>query len=145
MPQTNPKTTNVAVPAAGAPTWALIACTLPNGKTEVIEDPNFNAGQQQGLQGYYLDPNATLSPAFLANPTPQAAQLAGYLANPNLQVFLPNGGGGTGRAYQPVIFGGDAGRVHGGFGGTVGAQGTGLLLLQMYAGLAGGVLLTEWP
>ena len=110
--QTNPKTTNVAVNGSGGG-WTLIQGTILTGKVEIQEDPELNAGVGQGLQGYYLDPNAILSAAFIANPTLAVAQAEGYLANPNLQTWLPNTQGQMGRAYQPLIFGGADGRVHG--------------------------------
>lgn len=144
MSQTNPKVTNIAI-AAKAGAWTLIIGTILAGKVQVIEDPATNAGTQQGLTGYYLDPNATLSAAFLANPTLAVARANGYLANPNIQVWLPNGQGQSGQAFEPIIFGGADGRMHGELGGYSSAQGTGILMLTTNSGTAGGVLLVEYP
>lgn len=127
--QDNPKVTNIAINAAGG-ALVLIAGTILASKVMVMEDPAYNAGAQQGLQGYILDPTSNpLNPAR---------------SNANLQVWLPNGSGGSGWAYQPIIFGGTDGRVHGGEGRYTGAQGTPYLSL-VSLGLAGGVLLVEWP
>ena len=154
MSQTNPKVTNIALNANGGP-FAVILLTILASKAEVTEDPAYNAGVGQSLQGYYLDPQVTLAADFLANPTLAAAQARGYLANPNRQVWLPNNGGsGQAQSYEPITFGGSDGRVHGGEGGYVGAPGPGatpgswtggLLMLTMNSASAGGVLLTEWP
>lgn len=144
MPQTNPKVTNIAVPAKGNG-FALIAGTILSGKAQVMEDPAYNNGAQQGLYGYYLDPTAILSAAFIAAPTLAAARANGYLANPNAQVWLPNGAGAQGQGYEPITFGGADGRVHGAYGGYAAAQNQGLLLLSSNSATAGGILLTEWP
>lgn len=130
MPQVNPKVTNIAINALGG-AGTVIATTILCSRAEVMEDPAFNAGAQQGLAGYYLDPDS-----------PHAAPTK---ANPNAQVWLPNGTGGEGQAYEPIVFGGEKGRVHGGLGNYVGAQGTPLLLLTSASANAGGVLLVEWP
>ena len=143
MAQVNPKVTNIALSAKGGP-WVVIQLTIAASKALVEEDPAYDSGTEQGLTGYILDPQAVLSAAFLANPTPAAALAAGYLANPNLQVWLPNSAGQQGQAYEPITFGGSDGRVHGGEGGYVGGQGSGILLLTTN-GSAGGILLTEWP
>jgi hypothetical protein len=122
----------------------VIRLTIAASKALVQEDPAYNAGVFQGLTGYYLDPTAVLSAAFLANPTPAAALAAGYLANTKLQVWLSNSAGQQGQAYEPITFGGSDGRVHGGEGGYVGGQGSGILLISSVSA-AGGILLTEWP
>jgi hypothetical protein len=129
MSQSNPKVTNIPINAAGG-ALTLITTTIMCSKVEVQEDPNYNAGVAQGLRGYYLDPESNH-----ANPARD---------NPIEQTWLPNTAGENGRAYQPIIFGGDAGRVHGGQGNYVGAQGTPLLSLVSSV-LATGVLLVEWP
>lgn len=130
MAQINPKVTNIAINAMGG-AMTLVAGTTMSSKVQVIEDPSYNAGQQQGLQGYYLDP--TSNPA---NPTKSPA---------NLQTWLPNSAGQQGQAYEPIVFGGPDGRVHGDLGQYTGAQGTPLLYLTTNSGNAGGVLLVEWP
>lgn len=129
MSQTNPKVTNIAIPAKGGAA-VTIATTILVSKVQVMEDPTYNAGTAQGLTGYYLDPDSNH-----ANPAKD---------NPNLQVWLPNTDGQEGQAYQPIVFGGADGRVHGGEGLYVGAQGTPLLALTTNSNNAGGVLLVEW-
>ena len=144
MSQTNPKVTNIAVNGnAGA--FTLILLTILASKVQVTEDPTYNAGTAQGLAGYYLDPQAVLSAAFLANPTYAAAKAVGYLANPNAQAWLPSTAGQQGQAYEPITFGGSDGRVHGGEGGYVGGQGSAVLMVTSNSATATGVLLTEWP
>ena len=144
MSQTNPKVSNVAVNAiGGAP--VLIRLSILASKVSVQEDPSLNAGVAQGLTGYYLDPDVILPTAFIAAPTLAAAIAGGLLANPNLQVWLANSVGQQGQAYQPITFGGSDGRVHGGEGGYVGAQNSGVLLLTSNSATATGVLLVEWP
>jgi hypothetical protein len=129
--QGNPKVTNIALnPLGGAAT--LIVGTILASKVQVMEDPAFNGGAPQGLSGYYLDP--AVYPPNPPSPSPA-----------NLQVWLPAGTGGLGAAYQPITFGGQDGRVHGGQGDYVSAQGTRLLLLTTNSANAGGVLLVEWP
>lgn len=128
--QVNPKVTNIAIGAMGG-AMTLIAGTILASKVEVMEDPSFNEGVQQGLQGYYMNPNSNH-----ANPTRDPA---------NLQTWLPNSAGQQGRAYEPIIFGGADGRVHGGLGNYTSAQGTPLLELTTNSGNAGGIILVEWP
>ena len=142
MTQTNPKVTNVAI-GGSAGAWTLIAGSILSSKVEVMEDPAIGAAQ--GLQGYYMDPEKVLSAAFLANPTPAAALAAGYLANPNLQNWLPNPSGAPGQGFEPITFGGADGRVHGAFGNYVAGQNQGLLLIRSLGAAANGVLVTEWP
>lgn len=130
MPQTNPKVTNIALNGdAGA--YTVISTTIMASKVEIQEDPSLNAGVAQGLQGYYLDPNSNP-----ANPSVDPAA-------PGAQVWLPNTAGQNGRAYQPIIFGGDAGRVHGAEGNYVGQAP--LLKLRSNSATATGILLVEWP
>lgn len=130
MPQTNPKVTNIAINNKNGE-GTVIATTILASKVQVMEDPALNAGVAQGLAGFYLDPNSSH-----AAPTKD---------NPNAQVWLPNSAGQQGQAYEPIIFGGADGRVHGGEGLYVGALGTPLLLLTTNSATAGGVLLVEWP
>lgn len=126
-----PKITNIPINAVGG-AMTLIAGTILSSKVEVMEDPAYNNGAGQGLTGFYMDPDSNhADPAV--NPV-----------TPAQQVWLPNGTGGYGRAYQPIIFGGSDGRVHGGEGLYVAAEGTPLLNLTSN-GAAGGVLLVEWP
>jgi hypothetical protein len=128
MPQTNPKVTNIALNAKGG-AFTLIAGTKMSSKVEIMEDPATAGGDQQGLTGYIMDPNSK------GNPTP---------SNPNIQVWLPNSAGQVGWAYEPIIFGGDSGRVHGAYGLYTGADGTPYLQLTTNSGAAGGILLVEW-
>ena len=130
MPQVNPKVTNVAIKANGAG-FTLIACSILASKVEVMEDPAYNNGAAQALQGYYMDPDS-----------PHAAPTKD---NPNLQTWLGQATGGVGQGFQPIKFGGSDGRVHGGEGLYVGAAGTPLLLLESYSANATGVIVTEWP
>lgn len=132
MSQTNPKTTQITLNGSGG-AYVDIKTTIPCSKVEVQEDPTKNAGTAQGLQGYYLDPDSNHA-APAVDP-----------AIPGQQVWLPNSAGQLGRAYQPIIFGGSDGRVHGGEGNYVGAQGTPLLRLRSNSATATGILLVEWP
>jgi hypothetical protein len=128
--QTNPKVTNIAINAKGG-AMTLIAGTIPASKVLVQEDPAYNAGVQQGLTGYILDPTSDPSA-----PTPTPA---------GIQVWLPNSAGQQGPAFEPIVFGGTDGRVHGGEGGYTGGEGTPYLNLTTNSATAGGVLLVEWP
>lgn len=127
--QVNPKITKIPLNATGG-VMTLIVCTIQASRVEIIEDPNYNAGVQQGLTGYRMDPNSTQ-----ANPARDAA---------GLFIWLPNGNGQQGEAFEPIIFGGDKGRVHGAFGEYVGAAGTPILQLTTNSANAGGILLAEW-
>lgn len=131
MGQVNPKTTKVALEATGG-AYTDIVLTIPCSKAEIQEDPALNAGVAQGLQGYYLDPDSKGAPV----PDP---------ANDTVNNWLPNTAGQNGRAFQPIIFGGVDGRVDGGKGNYVGAQGTPLLRLKSLTANATGVILVEWP
>jgi hypothetical protein len=140
MAQINPKTTNIAINAKGV-AMTNIALTILASKVEVMEDPALNGGVPQGLTGYYIDnqpPQPTIPIVAGGGAPPQASPA-------NLQVWLPPTNGQNGRAYQPIIFGGDAGRVRGGEGDYVGAQGTVVLQLTSNSPLASGIILTEWP
>lgn len=130
MPQTNPKVTNIAINAKNG-AMTLIAGTKMSSRVMVMEDPNYNAGVAQGLQGYYLDPNS--------NGNVQRDK--GGNGAPVLQTWLPNSAGQQGQAYQPIIF---EDRVHGGVGLYPAADGTPLLQLTTNSVNPGGVLLVEW-
>lgn len=140
MAQTNPKRTNIAINAAGG-AMTNIPLTILASKVKVMEDPALNGGNQQGLLGFIIDTQW---------PQPAVPILPGMnippLASPQaLQTWLPNNNGQVGEAFEPIIFGGDEGRVHGGEGNYVGAQGTVILQLTTNSNLAGGVILIEWP
>jgi len=141
MAAVNPKVTNIAINAQGG-AMTNIVLTIMCSKVEVIEDPSYNGGVPQGLQGYYMDTQPGLpSPAVIA-PIGQAPPAA---SPANLQTWLPNNNGQIGKAYEPIIFGGTDGRVHGAYSDFVGAQGTTILQLTTNSPDAGGVLLVEWP
>jgi hypothetical protein len=139
MPNTNPKVTPIAINAQGG-LMTNITLTIMASKVDVIEDPSLNNGVQQGLTGYYIDtqPGLGIPPIEPGGaPPPQANPQA-------LQVWLPNSNGQTGAAFEPITFGGTDGRVHGGEGDYVGADGTVILQLTTNGQNAGGVLLREW-
>ena len=140
MSQNNPVVRNIAINAKGG-NMTNIALTILASKVEVMEDPALNGGVPQGLTGYYIDtqppqPTVPIMPGGAAPPQADPS---------NLQVWLPATNGQNGRAYQPIIFGGDAGRVHGGEGGYVGAQGTVVLQLTSNTNNASGIILVQWP
>ena len=125
--QNNPKVTNIALPAKGGVPVA-ITLTKVDSKVTVMEDPSLNNGVAQGLTGYYTDTQPG----------------TGFPNSGPLQVWLPNTAGQQGRAYQPIIFGGSDGRVHGGEGNYVGADGTVILRLTSNSATPTGILLEEW-
>jgi hypothetical protein len=140
MGQTNPRVRSYPINAKGG-LMTNIPLTMGCSKVTVIEDPAYNNGAAQGLQGYYIDtqppqPAIPIEPGGAAPPQ----------ADPQyLFTWLPNTAGQTGRAYEPIMFGGsEAGRVHGAFGNTVGAQGTVILQLTTNSANPGGVLVEEW-
>lgn len=135
MPQINPKVTNIAVPVTGADP-VIIVGTMMASKVEIQEDPALNAGTAQGLAGYYMDPDS--------NHAAPARDLGGNAA-PVKQNWLANTQGQIGQAYQPIVFGGADGRVHGAFGNYTSAPGTPLLSLNSLTATATGILLVEWP
>lgn len=140
MAAVNPRITNVAVPAAGS-VPVNIVLNQTDSKVTVMEDPAYNNGAAQGLTGYYIDtqPGVTVpAPIAFAQGVPPNASPAA------LQVWLANNNGQTGRAYQPIIFGGQDGRQHGAYSGYVGAQGTVILQLTSNSELATGVIIEEW-
>lgn len=80
MPQTNPKRTFYAINSdAGA--FTVIRLTSWAKYVEITEDPNYNAGAQQGLQYNALDPFA-LSTNITANAEPAPPAFAIALAAP---------------------------------------------------------------
>jgi hypothetical protein len=124
---TNPKVTSIAINAKGG-ALTPITMTIVASRVEVMEDPASNGGVQQGLTGFYTD----TQPAT---------------GNPNVgpqMVWLPNNQGQVGRAYEPIIFGGQDGRVKGGEGRDVGSDGTIVLRLTSNGGAPCNVLLAEW-
>jgi len=117
-----------------------IMLTMMASKVLVMEDPSVNNGVPQGLQGYYIDtqpPQPAIPIEAGGAPPPQATPQG-------LQVWLPQTTGQEGPAYQPIILGGTDGRVHGGEGDYVGAQGLVVLQLQSYSETPSQVLLLEW-
>lgn len=138
MANSNPKVTPYAINAKGG-VMTNIVLTIMASKADVIEDPSLNAGVPQGLTGYYIDtqPPQGVIPV-------SAAQIPAKATPQAIQVWLPNNNGQLGVAYEPIILGGQDGRVHGGLGGEVGADGTVILQLTTNSATAGGVLLREW-
>lgn len=130
MGSMNPKVTKVAINALGGAMVTILG-TIMSSRVEIMEDPSFNAGALQGLTGFLMDPLSKAAPVVDPN-------------CPNQLVWLPNGTGGTGFAFEPIRFGGDGGRVDGGLGNYVGADGVPYVKLTSN-GLAGGILLVEWP
>ena len=140
MTAVNPKVTSIPINAAGG-LMTNITLTIMASKVEVMEDPAYNGGVPQGLQGYMIDtqpPQPTIPIELGGAAPPQASP--DYLFT-----WLPNNNGQQGRAYQPIIFGGSDGRVHGGEGNYVGGEGTVVLQLTTASETSGGVLLVEWP
>lgn len=127
MSNSNPRITPVPINASGG-AFTAIVLTMMASKVRVMEDPSYNAGVLQGLTGFYVDTQPG----------------AGSLNVVTQRTWLPNGNGQTGPAYEPIEFGGEAGRVHGGEGDYVGAQGTIILQLTTNSVNAGGILLEEW-
>jgi len=139
MSQTNPRVRNYPINAQGG-AMTNIPLTMMSSKVEVIEDPSYNNGVFQGLQGYYIDTQPPQPPIPILAPGEIPTQ-----ADPQaLQTWLPPVAGVQGQAYEPIVFGGTDGRVHGGQGNYVGAQGTVILQLTTNSAQAGGVIVTEW-
>jgi hypothetical protein len=128
MTAVNPKISNIAINAQGGALTPIIL-TIMASKVEVMEDPSQNDGVMQGLTGYYTDTQPG----------------SGFPISGQQQVWLPNSNGQIGRAYEPIIFGGQDGRTHGAYSDFVGAQGTTILQLTTNGPNAGAVLLVEWP
>jgi hypothetical protein len=140
MTAVNPKVTSIPINAQGG-LMTNIALTIMASKVEVMEDPAYNNGILQGLQGYMIDTQPGVSTPPIENP-----QAAPPQASPSyLFTWLPNNNGQEGRAYEPIIFGGQDGRTHGAYSDFVGAQGTTILQLTTNGPNAGAVLLVEWP
>ncbi len=140
MTAVNPKITNIALNGNGG-ALKNIPLTIMASKVRVSEDPAQNNGVAQGLQGYIIDtqppqPTVPVEPGGAAPPQASPA---------NLQVWLPNTAGQNGPGFQPIVFGGSDGRVHGGEGNYVGANGTVILQLQSASPTATGIILEEWP
>lgn len=140
MAQDNPYLKSVAINALGG-VMTLITLDILCSKVVVMEDPAYLEGAQQGLTGWRIDTNppqpAIVAPAVGATP----AQ-----ASPAYQfTWLPNPDGQQGPAFEPIVFGGDAGRVHGGEGNYVGAQGTVILMLTTNSNNPSAVLVEQWP
>lgn len=140
MTAVNPKITNIALNgSAGA--LINIALTIMASKVRVSEDPAQNNGAPQGLQGYIIDtqpPQQAIPIEPGGGPPPEATPQ-------NLQMWLPNTAGQNGPGFQPIVRGGESGRVHGGEGDYVGAQGTVILQLKSASATATGIILEEWP
>ncbi len=141
----NPKVTNIAVPALNG---GFVAITLQGplaSRVEIVEDHNYNAGVQQGLVGYYVDPSVATAAvmASLAGQPPAALlarlQSLGAL-KPNAQQMWGPSSDGEGQSYQPIRLG-DWLR---GQGVGVGVAGMCVLLVTSATATATGVLLTEW-
>ena len=139
MTEVNPKVTVIAI-NNNAGLMTNIVLTIMCSKVTVIEDPGQNNGVAQGLQGYYIDtqPGVGVPPIEPGGGAPPQASPS------NLMTWLPNTNGQQGRAFEPIIFGGSDGRVHGGEGSYVGAQGTVVLQLRTNSENATNVLLEEW-
>src|ERR1700739_224991 len=101
MPQTNPKRRFIALNNnAGA--FTVIRLTTWAKYVEIAEDPAYNAGVGQGLQGNYLDPFA-VSPNMEAGRSPANEGGAVFIAD----VSLPG-------ALQPPLTFGDKHNIHSG-------------------------------
>lgn len=124
---TNPKITRIALNAVGGG-FTDIKLTIVASKVEVMEDPAVNDGAPQGLTGFYTD----TQPA------------TGFPNVGNQENWLPQTAGQRGYAFQPIVFGGIDGRVDGGHGGYVGAQGTVVLRLSSLTVTTTTVILAEW-
>lgn len=125
---TNPKVTSIPINALNGG-FTDIVLTIMASKVRVQEDPSYNNGAFQGLTGFYTD---TQPASGYPNVGPQ-------------KVWLGNDQGQVGPAYQPISFGGtEGGRVDGGYGRYVGADGTIILRLTTNSQNPGGILLEEW-
>jgi hypothetical protein len=128
MANSNPRVIPIAINGSAGPLTDIVL-TIMASKVRVQEDPSYNNGALQGLTGFFTD---TQPASGYPNVGPQ-------------KVWLQNDNGQEGPAYQPIDFGGgEGGRVHGGFGEYVGAQGTIILRLKMNGPNAGGILLEQW-
>lgn len=123
---------------AGA--FTVIRLTCMARYVEVIEDPSYNAGVAQGLQGNYLDPflgQGGLTPAAPGGqiwPVPPVGTAAISLGDPRQThggLGMPLGNGGSGGNLDTP-------------GGNV-ALGTPILQLRSNTATATGVIVSEWP
>lgn len=124
---TNPKVTAIALNGS-AGLFTDIPLTIMASKVEVMEDPSVNSGAAQGLTGFYTD----TQPA------------SGFPNQGTQQVWPAQTAGQRGSAFQPIVLGGRDGRVEGGHGDYVGAQGTIVLRLKSFSPTATQILLSEW-
>jgi hypothetical protein len=149
----NPKVTNVPVPGGGV--FVPIVLTLAaTSRAMVEEDPNYNAGVAQGLQGYYVDPAVATAAVMATLATATSAQLLaalqaysvpvlGAAIKPNVEQYWMTTTGNIGtQSHQPIQFGDWLGR-HLGYGEFIGNQGDCILLLTSKQA-ATGILLVEW-
>jgi len=139
MAAVNPKITNIALNAnSGA--MKNIVLTIMASKVRISEDPAQNNGVPQGLQGYIID----TQPPQGAVPIEPGGAAPPQASPANLQMWLPNTAGQDGPGFQPIVLGGDAGRVHGAYAEYVGAEGTVVLQLQSASATPTGIILEEW-
>jgi hypothetical protein len=147
MPQTNPKYTSYAINSnAGA--FTVIRLTTFAKYVEIYEDPNANAGVQQGLQFNNLSPFAQSS-NITENCQPPAPDFGIVLAVTN----PPPG------AFQPQLTFGDMHNIHSGTEAPLGnpgsagfpsnpnapaSLGTPLVQLRSNSGTATAVVVREW-
>lgn len=127
MANSNPRVIPIAINGSDGPLIDIVL-TMMASRVRVQEDPSYNNGALQGLTGFYVD---TQPASGYANVGPQ-------------KVWLANDNGQVGPAYEPIEFGGDGGRVHGGEGEYVGGAGTVILRLKMNGANAGGILLEQF-
>jgi hypothetical protein len=120
----NPKVTNIAVPAAGAPPVAIVL-TQTDTFVVIQEDPN--VGDAQGLVGTLVDPQAPQEAV-----PPQSAT----------QKWPPNTGQ-QGPAFQPIELG-DPRKVHAGIAPYLGSEGTIVAYLNSATATPTGLALYEW-
>jgi hypothetical protein len=148
---TNPKTTFYPINSdAGA--FTVIRLTTFAKYVEICEDPNYNEGEQQGLQYNILDPFA-LSSNITRNAQPAPPDYGIVLAFGAAGTTLPPG------AFQAQLTFGDIHNVHSGTEmplgnpgsagnvdnpGGVATLGTPLVQLRTNSANAGGVVVREW-
>lgn len=136
--ESNPKVTAIAVNGNAGP-FTAITLTMMASKVRVQEDPAVNNGAAQGLTGFLAD---TQPGATGTNPNGGTST---FPSQGTQRTWLANANGQEGPAYQPICFGGsEGGRVRGGQGDYVGADGTVILYLTSASATATQVLLEEW-
>ena len=150
--QTNPKTTFYPI-NSNAGVFTVIRLTTFAKYIEISEDPNYNAGQQQGLQYNSLDPFAVSSNITLnAQPTPPAYGIVLGFGGATITLIPP-------ASFQPSLIFGDAHNIHSATemplgnpgsagnvdspGGTV-TLGTPLVQIRTNSANAGGIIVKEW-